>query len=70
MTEDATSTKKEKRRTVRVPIGGESIKQYKKASSKLHEYEQRLRPLQWPAPSKTVVSLIRIRLHLYALDFT
>lgn len=50
MTEDAPLNKAGNRKHLEVPIGIESVKQYKKALQALHEYQKQSRSIKWPSP--------------------
>lgn len=61
MTESASSNKKGKGKLLEIPVSVESVKQYKKALTKLHEYQRSCRTIEWPAPneSKELLNLIK-----------
>lgn len=50
MTEDAPTSKSGRAKKLQVPIGIESVNQYKKALMALHEFQVATRGIAWPSP--------------------
>ena len=61
MTEDAPINKSGRAKKLQVPIGIESVKQYKKALMALHEFQVTTRGIAWPSPKvcKEVKNVIK-----------